>query len=77
MDRFTNGGTNKAFEADKHNEHTPSRTNKPVKPSNMKERNNMLKLHQANQGASKNPRTSPCRGEATVHHEDVLHSVAL
>ena len=74
MDRFTNGQTNEACEAD---EHAPSQTSQPIKPSNLKVRGNMLKLHQANQGPSKTSRTSPCRGEAMIHHEDIHHLATL
>lgn len=45
MDRFTNGQMNEAREADEHDKHAPSRTSELDNPSNMKARNNMLKLH--------------------------------
>ena len=77
MDRFTNGRTNEACEVDERDEHAPSRTSELVKPSSMKARNNMLKLHQANQGPSMTPHTLPCRGEAMIYHEDIHHSAAL
>ena len=69
--------TNEACEVDERDELAPSQTSEPVKPSNMKARNNMLRLHQANQGTSKTPCTSPCRGEAVIHYEEAHQPVTL
>jgi len=76
-ERFTNGQMNKACEADECNKHAPSRTDEPVKSSSMQARNNMLKFHQANQGPSKTPCTSPCEGETMIHHEYIHHLTTL
>jgi len=76
-DRFTNRLMNEACKAEKCNEHAPSWTDELIKPSSMQARNNMLKIHQASQGPSKNLCTFPCGGEALIHHEDIHHIAAL
>lgn len=77
MDSFTNRRMNEACEADEPDEHAPSRTSDPVKPSNMKARKNILEIHQVNQGPSNTPHTSPCGCEAMIHHEYIHHLAAL
>ena len=76
-DRFTNRRMNDACEMEKWDEHAPSQTDEPIKPSNMQVRNNMLELHQEDQGPLKTSRSSPCGGEAMIHHEDIHHPATL